>query len=523
MKKILALIFFLPVMLLQSQEFQWLHARSVEYTYNPAFVETGVFTNPQGNLLFTGLNEITSSQGYGSIFFQQLSPNGELLNEIIIEGEGKAPSKLAFDPEGNMYFLIQYNEDLTWGENIIEKYTEQVNLALVKLNTAFDIEWIQYDEVYYSNYISKPIIYFNDHIYFTKRVDYSGSVIRKIDLDGNVIMEVTQDNVGYVSSLDIDTDGNILVAGSCAGEDASYNGVPFPSPDFYNVFVAKYNSEGVPQWVNYAIDITCINPEVKVSDSDHIYLAGLLMVEMEFGNIMMEGPSWVYDFYMMRLNAAGEFLWGREVPDITSGDATLSNNSLGDFTVMKIDDDHNVYMTGFIRGSIDWGNGIVTNSTDIYYDMLTLSYDELGNMRFAISGGGTNWDVGHSVALANDGNLYISGLSSGSVTYGDIQLDGPEKFFFVTRFGFPPSSGDQPEQIPAFNIFPNPSKGFVMIVGEDISQVSVFNDIGQLFLEHENKSGSTSFEFDLSNIPEGVYLFKIFQGDNFNTRKILLK
>ncbi len=67
------------------------------------------------------------------------------------------------------------------------------------------------------------------------------------------------------------------------------------------------------------------------------------------------------------------------------------------------------------------------------------------------------------------------------------------------------------------NIYPNPTNGQVIILGEDFEEVKIFNLCGILIQETKSK------EIDLSKQPKGIYFFKIKTKEVAITRKIVLQ
>jgi len=87
------------------------------------------------------------------------------------------------------------------------------------------------------------------------------------------------------------------------------------------------------------------------------------------------------------------------------------------------DSNGNAWATGSFQGSIDIdgdGNNDL-NSNGNNYDSYVAKFDIDGNLQFAQSFGGSNYDYGRGIATDNNGNVWATGLFSGSI---DIDGDG---------------------------------------------------------------------------------------------------
>jgi len=523
MKHTLSLAIFVSILSqVFSQNFQWLHTVSVDFSSNPTALKTALIIDKNDNLIFSGLDSSKTYQGYGNVFIQKISQDGNIIDEIIIQGQGQSPDKFNVDNDNNLYFLIQYREeDLIWGTNSIEAYAA-TNHALVKLNESMDIVWVQYFEDQFSFYSSKYFIIRDGYIYLQLSEGSDNTSIVKMDLDGNILLEIFNESVSFYSTIEVDDDGNIYATGSCAKPDAMFNGTSFPPPDFYSTWLVKYNQAGEAQWVKYIIDITCNNSLIKVSGPDHIYFSGILDTEIAFDDIILNGPEWVYDFFLARLNSDGEFLWATEVPEVLTGDASVTSSFVWMNPFMEVDEEQNICLTGVTRGTIDWGNGVVSESTNNYNDILLWSYDELGNIRYAETAGGENWDNGQNIVMDNIGEIYISGIGSDTAAFGDIVYEGTGRFSFLTRFGSGTSGNIVNKQFDDIQLYPNPAKDFIYVDIAENDILSIFDMTGRLVIQQSFMEGQSKRMY-VGNLKKGIYLYQISGALSMYNGKLIKK
>ena len=70
------------------------------------------------------------------------------------------------------------------------------------------------------------------------------------------------------------------------------------------------------------------------------------------------------------------------------------------------------------------------------------------------------------------------------------------------------------------DIYPNPTKNFVTISGENLSKIEIFNITGQMVLNFDYTNDNQTI--DLVNLYSGIYFFKIIdKNGNHCTKKVV--
>ena len=88
-------------------------------------------------------------------------------------------------------------------------------------------------------------------------------------------------------------------------------------------------------------------------------------------------------FFLVKLNPLGEYQWLKEVPEVLTGDA-----STGSLNFLEVQSDGDIIITGFTRGVIDWGNGIISNGTNLYQDIIVWEFNSSGDLNWVKTAGG---------------------------------------------------------------------------------------------------------------------------------------
>jgi hypothetical protein len=112
-------------------------------------------------------------------------------------------------------------------------------------------------------------------------------------------------------------------------------------------------------------------------------------------------------------NASQSFEWALQAGSTTLSDAAAD---------LAIDASGNLYMTGDIQGSADFGGGIILTTPSVAPDIFVSKHNSSGQIQWAVRYGNTNQDEGTAIAIDNSGNIYVAGNFVNSVTFGSTTL-----------------------------------------------------------------------------------------------------
>ena len=102
------------------------------------------------------------------------------------------------------------------------------------------------------------------------------------------------------------------------------------------------------------------------------------------------------------------------------------NTSSGGGNAVALDQEGNVYVTGFFVTSLDFNpadsTGILPNAGSS--DAFIASYDAFGNYRYAYSFGGDGFDFGSGITVDGHGNLFVAGFFNGEAFFDPEDTDG---------------------------------------------------------------------------------------------------
>lgn len=507
MKKITLLAILLSGMAAGAQEFQWVRTPGSTVNFNPDMVGYSSAADASGNVYFTGFagEPFAYNDMMGNLYLNKYDGNGGLVFSTVIGGKA-CNHNIVTDSQGNVILSLGYYESIVMDGTSVTATDGMDHFLLAKFSPQGTLLWHRListeEEFTWTSEMKGLTTDANDNIYIGYG-NFMDSFIDKYSPDGTKLLSIPNEQVSRITSLSIDTEGNIIAAGSCAEFNASFNGVAAPNDLQYNTFVAKYSPQGAFQWVRFVEDITCPVPLVVARTPDEIYFSSYLFGAYDFGGITAGGggTGFFQDFFVARLNASGTFQWVREVPG--AGKATPGKrNSLA------LDTAGNVYFAGMTGGSIDWGNGVSTDTPLAGNDAFVISYGPSGTPLMARTAGGEGYDSADGITLDNSGNIYLTGMVNGPAAFGSLEIDDDGQFNYIPYLARLSNITMGGKDITAkhVSLYPNPAVGEIFITGltEKISG-EIVNMLGQKVAAFTT-DGTTSIRVD--GLPKGAYFIR---------------
>lgn len=322
---------------------------------------------------------------------------------------------------------------------------------------------------------------------------YHDYVIIKYDSMGNQQWMQTYNGTGNnwdeIVSIGLDAFENLYVTGYSTGTG-------------WDIVTIKYNSSGDQQWLaRYSSSGNSIDvpTEMIVDDAGNIYITGAI----------------TFDFGTLKYNSNGDQQWVARYD--ASGNFDAANS-------IAVDGAGNVYVTG------ESSAGFLEDTKDF----ATVKYNSSGIEQWVRrhNGTGNNWDEGNSVVVDNLNNVYVTGFTSvvGSSDLGTIKYSQP--------VGINQGSNEIAAAFALLQNYPNPFNPKTIIhysivnlespasqQGGSIVNLIVYDALGRevATLVNEKKSpGNYSVQFDGSNLPSGIYFYRIVTDGFTETKKMNL-
>jgi len=341
--------------------------------------------------------------------------------------------------------------------------------------------------------------------------------ISKLDSSGNFLWAKKCGAFGYDQpySVFIDEMDNVLVTGyfdSTVDFDPGDGVFNLTSSGIYDAFVLKLNADGNFLWAKRFGGSSVDIGYSIYSNAQGVYVTGRFQGACNFnpdgGDFIMTATGLI-DIFTLKLTVSGDFLWAKqfgttganigeaiavdefdnsytlarfkETVDFDPSGAVYNLTSFGsdDAVIVKLDadgnfiwakqmggtsteepaelvldDDGNIYTTGYFSGTADFdpgsGTGYLTSQGS--FDVFATKWDADGDFIWAKSLGGSGNNDGKGLAVDTSGNVYLSGIftntldadpSSGTfplTSYGGndiyaVKLNSNGDFVWATYFG----------------------------------------------------------------------------------------
>ncbi len=295
------------------------------------------------------------------------------------------------------------------------------------------------------------------------------------------------------TSIALDASGNVYVAGNFVkvmdfdpGAGTFNLGSIDPQAYRSNAFVLKLDASGNFVWAKqFGGDGITYGKSLTVDVSGNVYITGMFSYTADFDpgegtfNLTVEEES---DTYIVKLNAAGNFVWAKNVEHSGVSDQSHS---------IAVDASGNVYTTGFFfqKRDFDPGKGKSYLNSVGSRDIFISKLDAAGNFVWAKSIGGKFEDEGKSIALDKTGNVYVTGYFSSAVDFDP----GKAKLVLTTLEYYSP---DEKKDIFIIKLDPAGNLMKAIQIGDDFSDeghdISV-DEADNIYLEGYYK-GKTDFD-----------------------------
>jgi len=355
------------------------------------------------------------------------------------------------------------------------------------------------------------------------------SWVLKLDRNGNLEWENNYGGSGDDTGTSIIqlADGTYILAGTADDNDGDVRG----TNGNRDIWILKLDALGNIIWhKSYGGDQLDLVAVIRQTSDGGFIVGG----DSFSNNFDVGGNNGIRDFWILKLNSAGDLIWennygGPESEQITSiqqtrdggyvfaGFVSTSSNK-SDYSLVKVDSNGNVQWTrtyggtdhdiatsiyqtndnGFVVGGYTKSDdGDVEGNTG-GTSSWTLKLNSIGNIEWQVIDGGTNGDTCRELKATRDGGYVIAGSSG---------LD-----FWILKYAPLSVSIEEMNIDPQFSISPNPSQGRILIDSKDITGpvgVQVFDIMGQCIYKKDN----VSIPITLENISPGHY-FILLNSEN---------
>lgn len=403
---------------------------------------SGVAGDNKGNIFLLGRfqdsaffdSQSVISNGGIDIFIAKYDSLGNVLWSKNFGGiSSDYPSDISCDIFGNV-FLVSYFSGTISFDSILLASNGLVDIAVAKLNPEGNVLWAKNfggslsdygsditsdaaGNVYVAGYFSGTVSF--DSFSFTSAGESDGYTM-KCDSAGNVIWakQVQSTTPVFLFSMDVDLSGNALVSGRFSGQ-ANIETQSLTSDGDNDVLMVKYNTNGVLQWAKRAggNNFDC-GFGISADVDGNIFVTGSFRGSADFGSINLTSVG-EDDLFIAKYNSAGNIIWANSAGGMGIDRA---NNITTDIY-------GNGYITGLYNQDCSFGN--VSVSSVGGDDIFVAKYNNIGNLLYVKSAGGSGNENSWGIFMQKPGLAYLSGMFEDSVFFGSALLTGTGEDAFL--------------------------------------------------------------------------------------------
>lgn len=547
----------------RAQSFVWAKSFSCENSDETSSTVTdaagnayfsGSFYCPSVNIGGVGLNSPSGNNSY----LAKYSTTGTLLWVKFGINTGYYPRCLALDDQANIYCVGTFSSHfIKFGNDSLPNTTGtsgNTNFYIVKYDSSGNYLWAEnfggnrddamealttdnFGNIYLTGILHSDSLDLGSLMVQNPGLNLQSPVVIKFDSNGRALWArpMRPSNIFPSNSYSISSDANanVYVTGYFiadtlyVGDDTlvntSYN------THTINLFVAKFDSAGNPQWARQAGSQTGISYAVGTSivtdASANIYVGGSFMYTTHFDTISITS-SGQSDFFVAKYDSSGTLLW-------VKGKGSNDNDEI---TGLALDSRGNCFATGIYKNIFPFASTYISNASPGYFDFFVLEYSPNGTEMMGAEAGGLADDYSYSIALDSAGNVFLAGYyESFYIQLGStilVNTNQTTNFIgeaIMAKFSYPAVGMSENNSTGILvNLAPNPVQESLQFnlnlpSASDIT-LQLMNSFGQLLFEkHISKqaAGEYTEAIDTGTLSSGIYFVNVSTGNGRWTRRIV--
>lgn len=332
-------------------------------------------------------------------------------------------------------------------------------------------------------------------------------------------------------NLKVDVNKNVFVSGSYRNTldldpgVSIYNVTSNGEKDF---FILKLDSSGNFVWGKSIGGTDNDNAtDMSLDAVGNLYVVGTFLFTVDFdpgaGSYPLKTTNSPFNNYILKLDTNGNFNWARNLSDAPKP-PTVANDSAGNVYVFS------GFYSLFGTFDADPGTGVFPLTTSPDNDVYFVKLDPDANFLGAFNYGDGRFRSVIDMVVDNTNKIYYCGYFSqtGSTILVDLNpFEGVNDFSsttssFVVKLA-QPTLNTSINLKSSFYIYPNPTAedlNIVTTLSLSNATLKIISITGQTVFEKQNLSG-TDFNFDVSNLSQGLYIVQLTNGNEvFNSKFI---
>ena len=424
---ILFLLALFSILSVTAQQTQWVRTFQQQNPANPAYNTQEMAPLSDGSVWMAHMSNRRSSYSQkllGDFKLYRISSTGALLDTVDIWGNAVVEQMASWQDE--TVVLLGYLDS-------IRVAGQTSNLGLAYGQAVLHIDGSGQERLLWFQPDTTNAITLNQQGEIVMAAGAFGAgtgVISRLDTAGNILQAKTASGIGRITNISQAVDGRYIITGSCLHSTFQMDSLSVVGAPFYNAYILSLSSTMTADWLRWQEDITCRIVHHAADHRGRTYMLSTTNTDsLTFDAFTMAGPSPSNtDFYLATLNSNAIFTGLQEIP----GDTGFAAFEPGSSQPLAADAEGNIYMTGALRGwGVNWGGGYATIPPNTGNEVLVISWDTLGQIRWAKNLGGISFDYGNSLVVLGVDSLLVSGTIGDNSQFDSISVSGAPGTDFI--------------------------------------------------------------------------------------------
>jgi hypothetical protein len=503
----ISLLLFVPTSI--GQTFEWVLQESLSpygtYGFRSSIApDNSVYVS--GGFIGPSHGEDSTSQGGFLIKYD--SDGNQLWEKLIYHPHHDQAISNVTDSQGNVFISGSAPE------NFLYKYDPSGNLIFHKNIPYASVRGIRVTE---GDNILVAGTFWPDSL-FENQVLHANAFLAKYDNTGALIWVKEffyPCSIWGSSCLFTDSHNNIYTTGAFAGLNNAVNdSISISTSGSADAYLAKYDSNGILQWINTITgDYDEVSSTIVTDSLGNIYIGGYYNnqpVNPSYSNNMSSYFDTIIvtknnlgkdDMFLAKYNASGNCQW------VTS----IFGNGIDYMRDITLTASDNILITGrcgTLGDSTVFGNQVIYAPGGWSSNFFIASYNTDGNLQWveaSQSGGGQ----GFGVTSSNAGDVYVTGEFGGPFNVGPFSLTAYwDMFLLKLHENISATVLEESQSNSALFIYPNPTHGQFVIISSELTdgELTIYNSVGEKIHQQIIKSANQQITL---NVPSGVYYLKV--------------
>jgi hypothetical protein len=211
-----------------------------------------------------------------------------------------------------------------------------------------------------------------------------------------------------------DDSGNVYVTGQIEFTSV-FDTYSIPVYGQHDVLVAKYNSQGIIQWIRKAGGPSGdIGNGIGIDSTHNVYVTGEIEETAQFGSGISVTSEGANDIFVAKYDVNGNILWAKGFGSDQGSDKGRA---------MVVSKEGNCYITGNFTNTTEFDSH--TLNTNGGNDIFITKINTDGDVLWAKKAGGSSQDRGYGIALDAFENVYVTGTFTQSATLKNTTITNP--------------------------------------------------------------------------------------------------